>query len=64
MADPKKDAAYYARDKARQAAVDKRGYYNKADQDRIRKADPSFFKEADASRKKRMSKSPTKRSSK
>jgi hypothetical protein len=35
MADINKDAAYYAQDKARQAAVDKRGYYTKEDQSYI-----------------------------
>jgi non-ribosomal peptide synthetase component E (peptide arylation enzyme) len=57
MAGTKKDAAYYARDKARQAAVDKRGYYSKGDQENIRRT-------GNEQDKRRMAKSPRKRSSK
>jgi hypothetical protein len=32
MPEPVKDAAYWAKDKAKQAAVDKRGYYTLEDQ--------------------------------
>jgi non-ribosomal peptide synthetase component E (peptide arylation enzyme) len=57
MAGTKKDAAYYARDKARQAAVDRRGYYSRGDQENIRRT-------GNEQDKRRMAKSPRKRSSK
>jgi hypothetical protein len=41
MPDVKKDAAYYKADKERQAAVDKRGYYNE-DDIRYAKQDPKM----------------------